>query len=125
MKFMKAISLSAMLVLALSSPAPAEQWVSLGDMIGSEMDTSSVSRRDEFVYLRIRHRVRNEKGLLTMDLNLAVSCARSFYYIQSGQISSDWSPQVAPMPDLPDDQRTFRLPSESPAFNNMYNFVCK
>ena len=108
---MKLIPLSALLVLALSCPSSAEQWVSLGDKLGSEMDTSSVSRRDEFVYLRMRHRVRNEQGLLTMDLNLAVSCPRSFYYIQSGQISSDWSPQVAPMPDLPDDQRTFRLPS--------------
>lgn len=122
---MKAIALSALLVLALSSPSSAEQWVSLGDMLGSEMDTSSVSRRDEFVYLRMRHRIRNEQGLLTMDLNLAVSCPRRFYYIQSGQISSDWSQRVAPMPDLPDDERTFRLPSENPAFNNMYDFVCQ
>lgn len=122
---MKAIALSALLVLALSSPSSAEQWVSLGDMLGSEMDTSSVSRRDEFVYLRMRHRIRNEQGFLTMDLNLAVSCPRRFYYIQSGQISSDWSQRVAPMPDLPDDERTFRLPSENPAFNNMYDFVCQ
>ena len=122
---MKLIPLSALLVLALSCPSSAEQWVSLGDKLGSEMDTSSVSRRDEFVYLRMRHRVRNEQGLLTMDLNLAVSCPRSFYYIQSGQISSDWSPKVAPMPDLPDDKRTFRLPSKNLAFNNMYDFVCQ
>ena len=122
---MKAIALSALLVIALPSLSSAEQWVSLGDMLGSEMDTSSVSRRDEFVYLRMRHRIRNEQGFLTMDLNLAVSCTRSFYYIQSGQISSDWSPHVVPMPDLPDDERTFRLPSENPAFNNMYDFVCR
>jgi hypothetical protein len=122
---MKAIHLSTLLILALSSPSSAEQWVSLGDMLGSEMDTSSISRRDEFVYLRMRHRIRNEQGLLTMDLNLAVSCPRNFYYIQSGQISSDWSPRVVPMPDLPDDKRTFSLPSENPAFNNMYDFVCQ
>ncbi len=122
---MKAYILSALLILPLPSPSYAEQWVSLGDTLGSEMDTSSVSRSDEFVYLRMRHRIRNEQGLITMDLNLAVSCPRSFYYIQSGQISSDWSPRIVPMPDLPDNERIFRLPTENPAFNNMYDFVCQ
>lgn len=122
---MKTNILSALFVFALSSPSYAEQWVSLGDTLGSELDASSVSRRDEFVYLRMRHRIQNEQGLMTMDLNLAVSCPRSFYYIQSGQIGSDWSPRVVPMPDLPENERTFRLPTENPAFNNMYDFVCQ
>lgn len=124
MEYMKVPFLSIIIMLSLPSQSSAEQWVALGDM-HSEMDVSSVSRRDDFVYLRIRHKVRKEQGLLTVDFNLAVSCPGNFYYILSGQTSSDWSPSIVPMPDLPEDQRTFYLPTENPAFNNMYDFVCQ
>lgn len=88
------------------------------------MDASSITRSDDVVYLRMRHKVQNEQGILTMELDLAVYCGRSFYYIQSGQTSSSWSPRIVPMPDMADDARTFRLPTQNPAYNNMYDFVC-
>lgn len=122
---MKNLFRSGLLCIALSAPAAAEQWISLGDTLGSEMDVSSITRSDDVAFLHMRHRLRNEQGILTMDLNLAVYCGRSFYYIESGQISSSWSSRVVPMPDLPDDGRTFHLPTPNQALNNMYDFVCQ
>lgn len=89
------------------------------------MDVSSITRSDGVAYLRMRHRVQNEQGIVTMDLDLAVHCDRSFYYIQSGQISSTWSARVVPMPDAPAEDRTFLLPTPNPEYNNMYDFVCQ
>jgi hypothetical protein len=114
---------STLFCLFFATSAAGAQWISLGDGY-SELDISSITQRNGVVHLRMRHKVRQEKGVMTMDLNLAVDCKGSLYYIESGQISSDWSSRVAPMPAMPDDQRTFQLPTPNPAFNNMYAFVC-
>lgn len=121
----KTILKSFVLYLSFVAPVSAETWISLGDTMGSEMDTSSITRNDGVTYLRMRHKIRKEQGILTMDLHLAVFCNQSLYYIQSSQISSDWSSRIVPMPDLPDKDRTFSLPTPNPAFNNMYDFVCQ
>lgn len=114
-------------IWSVAAPASADQWISLGGNfgLGSELNISSIRMVDDITYLSMRTRSQADRGVITMHLDMAVYCGKGIYYIQSGQISSDWSSHVAPMPDLPDEERFVQLPTKNPSFNNMYDYVCR
>lgn len=121
---MNKITLSAVFLISISTPSFSEEWVSLGAQFGPELDLSSVRQQDEFTYVRLRQMARNEQGVFTMGLNMAISCSRSFLFIQSGEITSDFSSKIVPMPNLSEDERMSYYPSSNDAFNNLFDFVC-
>lgn len=118
----KAVAALVFAFMASTTFTQAEQWVSLGGM-NSEIDLDSVSRAGA-PSAWIRTSGRTEQGILTTYFYLAAYCDRGFLYTVDGQIISSWSTTVAPMPDLPDADRTFWMPSPNVALSNAFVYLC-
>jgi len=52
-------------------------------------------------------------------------CGEGYRYILDGEISSDWSPTIASMPDLPKEDRVIWIPSQNEAYNNFFLYLCR
>lgn len=64
------------------------------------------------------------RGTLILTLEMGAICDEGFLFLLDGEISSSWSPNIAPMPDLPKEDRVYWIPAENPAFNNFFLYLC-
>ena len=113
------------IALACATPAAAENWVSLGGVLNSEIDLQSVGHRGSLPVARMRYGGQRPQGIITMTMELGAMCGEGYLYILDGEISSDWSPTIASMPDLPKEDRVIWIPSQNEAFNNFFLFLCR
>lgn len=115
------------LLMALFAPFPifAEQWVALGGNLRSELDTTSISKQGGVATARIRHSVQAEQGMLSIYFYVSAYCGQDFLYMVDGEMRSTWSSRIVKMPNLSDDERTVRLPVKNPAFQNLYDYICR
>lgn len=120
---MKFLAICACLVWVPATSAQADRWISLGGNfgLGSQLNTSSIRKVDGVTYLTMRMRGKRDKGVLTLQLDLAVYCKQGYYIVRSGQVTSDWSSRVVPSPSVPD---RFPFPTNNADINNMYDYVC-
>jgi hypothetical protein len=112
-------------IFVAPSPILAQEWIALGGNLNSELDVGSIGRKGNTAIARIRHSIREERGILSMYVIIEGHCGQGYLYIADGEIRSNWSARVAPMPTLPEDERTIVLPTPNPAFLNLYNFICR
>ena len=110
--------------LACSTPALAENWVSLGGFLNSEIDLQSVTQRGNLPVARLRYGGQRPEGIITMTMEMGAMCGEGYLYMLDGEISSSWSPTIAPMPNLPKEDRMISIPSGNDAFNNFYRYLC-
>lgn len=113
------------IALASATPAAAENWVSLGGVLNSEIDLHSVGQSGSLPVARMRYGGQRPQGIITMTMELGAMCGEGYLYILDGAISSDWSPTIAAMPDLPKEDRVIWIPSQNEAFNNFFLFLCR
>ena len=113
------------IALASATPAAAENWVSLGGVLNSEIDLHSVGQSGSLPVARLRYGGQRPQGIITMTMELGAMCGEGYLYMLDGAISSSWSPTIAPMPDLPKEDRVIWIPSQNEAFNNFFLFLCR
>jgi hypothetical protein len=105
-------------------PVLAQEWAYLGGSPQGEIDVSSITKDGRTTYLRVRIFTDQPQGRMFMNQVLGVDCVGRRARISDGWITSSFSPRVAPMPDLPEDQRWLYFPVPNEAYNNMFAYVC-
>ena len=110
--------------MTFAAPALAQDWVSLGGNLNSEIDLQSVHRRGNLPVARMRYGGQVAQGTLSMTLELGVMCAEGYAYILDGASSASWILETIPMPDLPEEDRVIWIPSGNEAFNNFFTYLC-
>jgi len=114
-------------LIMFATATSAQEWVYLGGSppVVLEIDLDSIAHRNGHVQAHIRAIADRSEGRLFMHQILTIDCTGSRARIADGWITSDYSPRVAPMPDLPENQRVLIFPTLNEALNVMFDYVCR
>lgn len=119
--------LALMAFLTMTSQAVAEQWVSLGwgsSRAQTELDLDSVARSSDGNRAIIRVVIPQPQGTLTSYFDMGIFCPERFVTILGGEIHSSWSSKIVPMPEMSMEERSSSIPSQNPAFQNLFDYLC-